>query len=315
MDVLIGFLMCLFILLIVYSIYELEKKVSNSRSKNNEKTNHKYIAWIVILIGIMSPIVTYILSTNDKLRLAAAGGVGDWLAGSSVPFLTFGAFLVAYFTFTSQKEELRLTRIEYNRQTDTLNIQRFENTFFIMLREIKQFHDVNRMKTVIGRERDSYDDILNAIKRSCNITKSDLEEELKKYSGLSVNVDNILHTFRLNRYVKGIYELGYNLLSQNNFFGLYHYTNKIFELIKNHELTNDEAFFYVDFLRLYLSKEAMVSMIYYSLTEYPEESSNFFNFQNFGFFSETLSKDYSVDDGDYRFLNYIAENKLEIDTP
>ncbi|MGO4346313.1 putative phage abortive infection protein [Paenibacillus sp. MCAF9] len=214
MDFIFGFLICLLSLLIVFIIYNVEKKVSNSRSNNNKVNNHSYIAWLVILIGIISPVVTYILSTNDKLNLVNAGGVGDWLAGSSVPFLTFGAFLVAYFTFTSQKEELRLTREEYNRQTHTLNIQRFENTFFQMIslhNQILNSFVVTEFETFSSRNYNGDDqtitvehrgrEFLNRIINRYGIIYSKDGENAQSYHSryaklYEINDDHLGHYFR-----------------------------------------------------------------------------------------------------------------------
>src|SRR5688572_13144968 len=60
--------------------------------------------------------------------------LGDFVGGITAPFLSSVAILLIYLTYVSQKEELRLTRAIMEKQTETLNKQQFETTFFNLLK-------------------------------------------------------------------------------------------------------------------------------------------------------------------------------------
>jgi uncharacterized membrane protein len=58
-------------------------------------------ALIVVLFAMISPLLTLTLMYffGDASDLKDAGPIGDWIGGSTVPFLTFATFLIAFATF------------------------------------------------------------------------------------------------------------------------------------------------------------------------------------------------------------------------
>ncbi|SFJ43980.1 Putative phage abortive infection protein [Paenibacillus sp. UNC496MF] len=90
------------------------------------------LAIIVVLLAVISPVISYLLYKHDT-NFALVGPVGDWFGGSITPFLTLGAFIIAYSTFLSQKEELKISKQESRRQERAIRLESFEGTFFRML--------------------------------------------------------------------------------------------------------------------------------------------------------------------------------------
>jgi hypothetical protein len=111
---------------------------------------------IIILICSLAPLAYYLnfghLSISDKPE--NWGVFGDYIGGILNPILSFSAFIGVLITvllqrsqlqqtqsqLTMTKEELELTRVELKRsadaqaqQTESLNIQNFEATFFNLL--------------------------------------------------------------------------------------------------------------------------------------------------------------------------------------
>lgn len=98
------------------------------------------LAWILPLFGI-------ILVNLGNINFDKLGPFGDFIAGSTVPILTFVSFLAIVITLTMQKEQLEMqreelrnsidemqaTRKEFEEQNKTLSKQRFDNTYFQMI--------------------------------------------------------------------------------------------------------------------------------------------------------------------------------------
>ncbi|MCU6602735.1 hypothetical protein OCO53_19975 [Peribacillus frigoritolerans] len=131
--------------------------------KKNEDKKGQFIfgdyineyALILLLFSLVSPFVGIFIVKVLKLGsyengeptgdvFTNLGVFGDFLGGSTLPFLTLITITYVYKTFKlqeeqlrTQKEEMRLTRSTLDEQTKTARLQRFENSFFIQLKDIK----------------------------------------------------------------------------------------------------------------------------------------------------------------------------------
>lgn len=107
--------------------------------KNKTNENKSLLLWgiisVVLIIGIWS--FTYFDLKND---LENRGSFGDMFGGINA---LFSGLALAGIIFTillqredlkAQKDELRLSRQEFEEQHRTFKIQRFENTFFLLLK-------------------------------------------------------------------------------------------------------------------------------------------------------------------------------------
>ncbi|QJD83539.1 hypothetical protein [Cohnella herbarum] len=278
-------------------------------------------AFIALIVAGVGPIFTVLLYKYIDEDIAKVGPVGDWLAGSTVPFLTLGAFLVAYATFKSQKKELELSRLEFKKQNEMLDKQRFENTFFIMLKELQRFHDTNRVREELGPDLkyDAYVESISSLKVKCVISEDKLEKEYNRLrqSDNASNTIFYVYKYRFHEYLDGILNMR-DELDSNGINKLYRYVDKIFELIRRSNLTSAEAIFYADFLRIYISSEALISLFYYSLSGLRDPESCFNEFSKYKLFDLIHGNaDICIDSSDYKFFNFLSklsdEDKSKID--
>lgn len=133
----------------------------------------RVVAIVFVFISILAPWIVNLLVSGDlnikneegkwvemsfAEKLGSLGTVGDWLGGSTLPWLTFATTFLLIETsimqrrqlhlqrkemeenarmlsnqIELQKEEMQKTNQEFNLQNETMKIQRFENTFFNML--------------------------------------------------------------------------------------------------------------------------------------------------------------------------------------
>ncbi|MDM5214621.1 hypothetical protein QUF94_24855 [Peribacillus sp. NJ4] len=109
-------------------------------------------ALILLLFAFVSPIFGIFIVKVLKLGDAFAdlGVYGDFLGGSTLPFLTIVTIAFVYKTFKlqkeqlkTQKEEMRMTRETLEEQNKTARMQRFENSFFKHLEEIRSDKEIN----------------------------------------------------------------------------------------------------------------------------------------------------------------------------
>ncbi|MFD4932237.1 hypothetical protein ACFWMS_25760 [Peribacillus butanolivorans] len=110
----------------------------------------------MIIFSILSPFIGILIVKGFKLGdvFADLGVYGDFLGGFTLAFLTIVTIAFVYKTFKlqkeqlkTQKEEMRMTRETLEEQNKTARMQRFENSFFIQLKDLK-----DRQKTDIHNE-------------------------------------------------------------------------------------------------------------------------------------------------------------------
>lgn len=128
---------------------------------SKQKTEVNYIRILVfvsiffLMIALFSPLLIFIrFSVGDNFSATQLGPIGDFLAGSTVPFLTTGSILLLLATILMQREEVKISQEgikQLNNQTlivkkqyeetrketiltnKTLKKQQFETTFFNMI--------------------------------------------------------------------------------------------------------------------------------------------------------------------------------------
>ena len=83
------------------------------------------------IIGCISPIITIFLfnlsytdGLNNLLKVDNIGSVGDFLSGSTTPFVTIAAFLILIKSYFLQKEELEAAREEMKASAKALEAQK-----------------------------------------------------------------------------------------------------------------------------------------------------------------------------------------------
>lgn len=262
----------------------------------SKKENKSFgvILVLVLTIGILGffmPISIFTLAKNfggtsltENETLIAfiqgLGPVGDFMAGTTVPFLTFSGFILILVTTLMQKKELDLTRKELietqkiiKEQSTTMILERFENTFFQMI------------------------SLHNEITKSMNITKEVLEIKglkLVKFSGrecFQEYKEELYMYFRssMDQYYgnnrSGLHQMytevrvNYKSFFDNHKQELGHYFRNLYRIIKfideYTDLTPKQKSDYVDILRAQLSTDEITLIMYNCLSEYGEKFYNY----------------------------------------
>ncbi|ULM98821.1 hypothetical protein L8956_09100 [Peribacillus frigoritolerans] len=111
---------------------------------------HVYVPYALVA-AITSPVLGWILVKEKGVEFGDLGTFGDFLGGSTVPLLTFITILLLIRTiriqsnqldvqkdeFTLLREEMASTKEALQEQGKTAKIQRFENSFFIQINELR----------------------------------------------------------------------------------------------------------------------------------------------------------------------------------
>lgn len=107
-----------------------------------------FVSLVFVLIGFASPIfIGWKFNHLGYDSFQDFGPIGDWIGGSSTPLFTLATFIIVVAAFLVQREELknttaelamnreemRLSRLEMEKQNQNLNKQGFESTFFKMI--------------------------------------------------------------------------------------------------------------------------------------------------------------------------------------
>ncbi|MCF7625516.1 MULTISPECIES: hypothetical protein [Bacillaceae] len=129
-------------------------KFCKKNKDNNESFNFSEhisdLGFIMLIFAILSPFIGILIVKGFNLGdvFADLGVYGDFLGGSTLPFLTIVTIAFVYKTFKlqeeqlkTQKEEMEETRETLREQNKTAQLQRFENSFFIQLKDIKDKKD------------------------------------------------------------------------------------------------------------------------------------------------------------------------------
>ncbi|MCS3600169.1 hypothetical protein [Bacillus sp. JUb91] len=136
----------------------------NLKSNTNQKRFDA--TWLFLILVIVSPLVGLLLVKVLKFDFTDLGTYGDFLGGSTVPFLTIVTILFIYRTYTLQQEQLKTQQRELSllqkemestketlqEQSKTARMQRFENSFFIQINELRKSKEdvVADLKTHFG---------------------------------------------------------------------------------------------------------------------------------------------------------------------
>lgn len=213
------------------------------------------VSGIAVAVVIMSSFgVTTISQNNIISELGKLGPIGDWIAGSSMPFLTVATVILVFLTYHSQTKELEETRKLVIKQNDSTEKQRFESTFFQLL-------DLHH--TIVNGI--SYQGV--AGKNYFEAAYSDLTKAyITQFSNhISVHTPTTIETE-----VKICYE-AFNEYYQKHQVYVGHYFRNIYNIVKLIHLSvmsEEEKRRYIGFLRAQLSTHEILLLFYNGMVSY-----------------------------------------------
>jgi uncharacterized membrane protein len=211
--------------------------------------------WVIPLLGI---IIICLYSAD----FSGLGPFGDFVAGTTVPLLTFISFLAIVITLRMQKEQLELQRIElknsveemqatrkeFEIQNKTLAVQRFENTFFQM---VSLHNDIVNSINIDGKiGRRLFRDLFNILEYYYNNVAMDNKHN---------NKEEIVKI-----------RIAYNDFFEDKQQELGHYYRNLYRIIKlideNDSLTYVEKKNYIGIIKAQLSSFELTLLLYNSLS-------------------------------------------------
>ena len=204
----------------------------------------------------------YILSTKKYNEL------GDFIGGITAPFLSMVALALLYMTYKSQKAELQQTRLILTKQTQTLDKQQFETTFFNML---NLHHEIVNSIDLIRKDPT----LKEMMKEEAGLTpESPKQTEYGKdcfrtfYRGFRNEYSKVVgdkHNNKLYEY-KDLINQAYDNYFKRHQSDLGHYFRNlyhIFKLISKSEIENKKD--YASLARAQLSSHELLMLFYNGL--------------------------------------------------
>jgi hypothetical protein len=259
----------------------MEEKNSKPNKIDNldEQSKNVYeYGWLFMKLTFFIPFFGVLFVKIFKINFDELGPFGDFLAGTTVPFLTLSSFMLIAATLLMQqhqlklqKEELKLTREEYSKtneafeeQNKTLSIQRFESTFFQM---VSLHNDILKSMSNGDKEgRKLFYDLqyvqktrYKALKKNL-LLNTDLEEN---------NINENLHI----QYI--LIRLSYHFIFDKYQDSIGHYFRNLYRIIKfikeNKVIDEAEKRTYIGIIRAQLSSYEQALLLYNLLSKYGYE--------------------------------------------
>ncbi|MCQ0952716.1 hypothetical protein L2I63_03050 [Bacillus cereus] len=180
----------------------------------NQKNDNKGFdaSWLFLILAIVSPLMGLLLIKGFSFKFDDLGTYGDFLGGSTIPFLTIFTMFFIYRTYKLQHEQLKTQQRELSllqkemestketlqEQSKTTKMQRFENSFFIQINELRKSKEdvVVDLKNHFGEAtfnewmdyiRDEIEKFMFDYMRNSSenlLTKNEKEEYFSEYGAL-----------------------------------------------------------------------------------------------------------------------------------
>ncbi|PGN97326.1 hypothetical protein CN975_03560 [Bacillus cereus] len=237
--------------------------------------------FMIAFLSIFSPPLIYIIYIKFDFpgEVASAGPIGDFIAGTMVPLLTFASTLILISTLKIQRKDINDQKKDILTQAETMELQRFENTFFELLNTNNKIIDSLSVKispnTYHGYQAFFY--ILSSIQnrtRTCvyrSPNKPSDEITMREYNRQQFNL--LSKEKKLEYYRYTVLEIQNFYKSHGNKFT--HYLRFLYRTIKfidEYKFKSSEnekkVLEYMDIIRAPLSEDQL-GLLYYNLFTLP----------------------------------------------
>lgn len=174
--------------------------ISYKISRSNSEVKYDFYSKIgisVIFLALISPYIVFkinsIIYKNEKVYLLEKlGSTGDFLGGSTVGLLTLASIMFIISTLNSQreslryqKEELALSRKEFEKLNDEMKIQQFEHSFFVLLDLYKKSIDELMLYDFMKADGSTFQG------------KKSIDKRLEQF-------EYIYHNYNMNKYLRSL---------------------------------------------------------------------------------------------------------------
>ncbi|MFJ7685845.1 hypothetical protein [Peribacillus butanolivorans] len=296
--------------------------MSNDLKKNQSiKMDYDELVTPILICAMVSPVFGYFMVNLFGISFDTVGTYGDFIGGSTVPFLTTITILYIYQTNNLQREQLKVQKSEFSLlqqemestkealqdQSKTTKMQRFENSFFIQIKELRDAKKeivVDSNDTLWGSTAlTTYKDIMSMIQKTF-YTKLHQKIEASGDELFSISEKGNkkeYYEFYGELMSAAINESGlYSIESIPNF--LYH-INRSMQLIYHYKYIMDEweMTFYLEYLYKEITKDTINLVLFDMCLHGPNKS--IIKELNFDQFADTAY--YKSSRVDFRLINYI----------
>jgi len=235
----------------------------------NARKLDKGVLWAFVLLGfgLLLVFFPFDILHNRKilwfsLNTSEYDKLGDFINGITSPFLSIAAFILLYLTYKSQSKELEQTRSILKKQTETIEKEQFESTFFNLLSFHHQIvNSIDLKKSRLGITSNGLDvkrDIVYG--RDCFVTF--YSGFSNTYSKHDLDMPNQTQSDNL-----GIIKKAYNEYYSKHQADLGHYFRNLYHLIKyidKSNITNKQE--YTSLVRAQLSSHEQLLLFYNCLS-------------------------------------------------
>ncbi|WP_096202081.1 putative phage abortive infection protein [Bacillus sp. FJAT-45350] len=254
---LIGILMGVFLTFLVLK----KGKEKVIRKKENRKiSSAELLAFSFVAIGILLPIFVN-------------GTKGTEYAQTAAPFLSMAALILLYSANRMQKEELGLQRVElelqrkelketrmvFKEQSETMNLQRFESTFFNMI----AIHN-DLVNSIIYKKKKSQ---FSSMSYDQTVTEVVINYNGREY--FQIAYENLTYRLKENPHTK-VEEI-YEAFFDKNQIYIGHYFRNMYRIVKFVDEANllyKEKKEYLGILKAQLSSFELVLLLYNGISKH-----------------------------------------------
>ncbi|MGG0248733.1 hypothetical protein ABEY24_10185 [Peribacillus frigoritolerans] len=295
------------------------------KQDQNVHTNtieHVYVPYALVAV-IASPVMGWILVKEKGFKFGELGTFGDFLGGSTVPLLTFITILLLIRTirlqsnqldiqkneFTLLREEMASTKEALQEQSKTAKMQRFENSFFMQIKELREekiliqkSHSysnthLEKFNNVMSEIEDKYNTNMEKLIIEYGISRSDRQRDdfYTEYEALMSEAFDST----------GVYEEG----QMTTFFYI---IERILQIIYHYKKFMDvwELKFYLEYLNNEITSEG-INIVLFDLCLHSKHQSLVKELNFNRFVNPILSKIKRRED--FRLLDYILNDKPDND--
>jgi len=229
---------------------------------------------LIIAIGLLVLGIFALFIPFDRINGARIGtftinidrynNLGEFIGGVTTPFLSIAAFILLFMTYKSQKEELKESQKILRNQSELMNKQQFETTFFNLI----NLH--NQITSQINTTRVSHP-------KSLVLTSQREVVGRECFEGFYNFFRSIHHEFCSKPAVSKIPKNDFIDLIYMEFFEkrqsiLGHYFTNLYQIVKfvdNANIKNKKE--YTNILRAQLSRYELLLLYFNCLSKYGEK--------------------------------------------
>jgi hypothetical protein len=240
------------------------------------------------------------------------GTYGDFIGGGTIPFLTIASILFVVETIKLQKKQVKIqekemieTRKTLEEQNKTARMQRFENTFFKFLEQLKSILISNNFTHVDGFLLESPEDYFRILDNKY----SHIKKEIHPTHNIHLLNENNKEEY-FQQYGDWLDEAYLKLPISNSYHSFTFHIEKLLQLILHYhsEMDEWEVNFYLELVLNEVGNKGINMLLYSSVLGYGIDLQVV---KRIGLINHTTAATFTTR-RDYDFINYVIETNHDV---